>query len=249
MEVRLQMGGADQWGNITTGTHLIGKKLGHEAKAFAITCPLITREDGSKFGKTADGESIWLDPNKTSPFQFYQYWINVSDADAEKYIKVFTLRGQEDIEQLISEHREAPHIRNLQKALAEDVTRTVHGQEALDSAIAQTNFFFARKLQPKDLKGLSEAAWQDIVGNASDVKKLSRDKISDGLGIIDLLVELGIAQSNGDARRAIQKDNAISVNAEKCSTIDHTVAESDAYFGSYLLVQRGKKNKFIVEID
>ncbi|MEM6260929.1 MAG: tyrosine--tRNA ligase [Bacteroidota bacterium] len=248
--VRVQMGGADQWGNITTGTELIRRKLGSEERAFAITCPLITREDGSKFGKSADGQSVWLSAEKTSPYQFYQYWINVGDNDAEKYIKVFTLKGQEEIEQLVAAHQEAPHLRGLQQALAEDVTKRVHGEAGLQEAKALTNFFFARKLNPEVLEALSPEMWQAVASSSPDTLAMDKEKFGEeGLSIVDLLTDLGVTKSKGEARRSIEKDRSISVNGTSCTETSTMITARDAFHGRYLLVQRGKKNKYLVQLN
>lgn len=243
--VRLQMGGADQWGNITTGTELIRRKLGHEEKAFAITCPLITREDGSKFGKTASGESVWLDGNKTTPYQFYQYWLNVSDADAGKYLKVFTLKTKDEIEALTAE--DLP-VRTAQKALAEEVTMRVHGQDGLDAALALTDFFFSRKISAERLASLSPAMWQEVANSSSDTLEVPKAQLANGMNIMDFMAEAGIVNSKGEARRAITKDQSVSVNGEKCLDIDLSLQASDAFHDTYLLIQRGKKNKYIVAL-
>jgi tyrosyl-tRNA synthetase len=248
-DVRVQMGGADQWGNITTGTELIRRKLGSESKAFALTCPLITREDGSKFGKTAEGESVWLSPQRTTPYQFYQYWLNVSDLDAEKYIKVFTLKGKEEIDSLVAAHREAPHARGLQKALAEDVTQRVHGAEALKEALALTRFFFARKISQEMLQELNLSTWEQVASNSDDTLSLPKAKLNSGMAILDFLVELGVTQSKGEARRSIQKDNSISINGQRCQDIEQMVSNDDLFHSKYLLVQKGKKNKYIVSVE
>ena len=246
--VRIQMGGSDQWGNITTGNELIRKMAGHEAEAFAITCPLITREDGSKFGKTADGESVWLDPEMTSPYTFYQYWLNVSDQDAVTYIKVFTLLDRQTIEGLIASHEGAEHERKLQLALAEDVTRRVHGQAELDKAKALTAFLFARTLDRQTLDDLSPDMWKDIAADSPDTLSLETARLTEGLGILDALTDLGITASKGEARRSITKDNSVSINGEKCSDPERVLGASDAFHGSFLLIQRGKKNRYIVQV-
>ncbi|MCL4136884.1 UNVERIFIED_CONTAM: hypothetical protein GTU68_033723 [Idotea baltica] len=156
-DVKMQVGGSDQWGNITTGTELVRRKAEGEAKAFAVVCPLMTREDGSKFGKTAGGQSVWLDPKKTTPYQFYQYWLNVSDVDADKYIRIFTIQSQATIEKLAADHQEAPHLRILQKALAEDITQRVHGEKGLADALMLTDFFFGRISSKEALSQLTQS--------------------------------------------------------------------------------------------
>ncbi|WNJ20902.1 tyrosine--tRNA ligase [Pontibacter sp. G13] len=247
--VRVQVGGSDQWGNITTGTELIRRMGGPEAKAFAVVCPLLTREDGSKFGKTADGQSVWLDPEKTSPYNFYQYWMNVGDQDAERFIKIFTLKEKEEIESLIATHQENPSARSLQQALAEDITRRVHGEEGLQSAIKLTAFNFARKHTPEVLEGLSASDWTAIANSApDDIRTISKDKLEAGIGVLDFLLEIGVVNSKGEARRSIEKDRSITINAVKRESIEDSLGLGDAFFGSYLYVQKGKKNKFVIQV-
>jgi len=246
--VQMQVGGSDQWGNITTGTELIRRKLGHEADTFAAVCPLMTREDGSKFGKTAEGDSVWLDAEKTSPYTFYQYWLNVGDEDAEKFIKIFTLKSQTEIQALAAEHQEAPHLRILQKALAEDITRWVHGQAGLDSALKMTNFFFSKKISPEAIADLSLADWREVAKVSSDSKQIARSNLGEGMPLADFLAELGITSSKGEARRAIEKDNSVSVNAERISDAQALIGADHFLHGQYLLLQRGKKNRYLVEL-
>lgn len=245
--VNLQVGGSDQWGNITTGTELIRRMEGHESKAFAAVCPLMTREDGSKFGKSADGESVWLDPEKTSPYKFYQYWLNVGDTDAEKYIKIFTLKSKEEIEGLVTAHQEAPHQRSLHKALAEDITRRVHGEAGLADAQLLTDFFFGRIKTKESLQSLNGKQWQEVA-NSSDLRTFSKESLNAGVGILDFLVDTGVVASKGEARRAIEKDKSVKLNMEAVSSIEATIGQSDSFLDKYVYVQRGKKNKFIVEI-
>lgn len=247
-QVEVQVGGSDQWGNITTGTELIRRLHGHEAKAYAVVCPLMTREDGSKFGKSADGESIWLDASRTSPYQFYQYWLNVGDSDAERYIKIFTLKDQEEIGRLIAEHREAPHARGLQKALAEDITARVHGSEGLQDARLITDFFFGRFKNREALQSLSEKQWQQLAAQSADLVTLPRAELEAGIGILELLTSAGITKSNGEARRAITKENSVKLNLEACTSAETTIRPEDAFYDKYLFIQRGKKNKFLIEI-
>ena len=185
--VQMQVGGSDQWGNITTGTELIRRKAGGEAKVFAAVCPLMTREDGSKFGKTAEGNSVWLDPEKTSPYEFYQYWMKVGDQDAERFIKIFTLKDRPEIEALVAEHQAAPHQRKLQQVLAEDITRRVHGQAGVDLALKLTQFLFARNTSPEALAALSAEDWRQVVRNSPDTKQVSRQQLEGRIGILDLL--------------------------------------------------------------
>ena len=247
-QVKMQVGGSDQWGNITTGTELIRRKSEGEAKAYAVVCPLLTREDGSKFGKTAEGKSVWLDPEKTSPYEFYQYWMNVGDDDAEKFIKIFTLKEREEINALVAEHQEAPHQRRLHQALAEDITRRVHGQEGLDLALKLTQFLFSRNTTPESLATLSESEWQEVVRNSPDTLKLEKEKIEQGMGVLDLLTELGITSSKGEARRSVEKDNSVSVNGQKVGSSDYSLNLEAAFYGKYLQVQRGKKKRYLVEV-
>lgn len=246
--VKMQIGGSDQWGNITTGTELIRRMLGSEEKAYAAVCPLLTREDGSKFGKSADGKSIWLDPERTSPYEFYQYWMQAADADAEKYIKIFTLKGKEEVEGLIAQHQEAPHKRALQKALAEDVTGRVHGTEGLEQAEKLTEFLFGRNTSPESLQGLSKKEWTEIA-KVSDTKKLSKGEMDGGMGVLDFLVSIGVAKSKGEARRAIEKDKSIKINLQACKAPDQQLSLADTFHGGFIHVQKGKKNKYIVQVD
>ncbi|MEH6407693.1 MAG: tyrosine--tRNA ligase, partial [Leeuwenhoekiella sp.] len=206
----LQMGGSDQWGNITTGTEMI-RRIG-EGKGYALTCPLITKSDGSKFGKS-EGGNVWLDAERTSPYKFYQYWLNTSDEDAAKYIKIFTFLDKEEIEKLIAEHNEAPHQRSLQKRLAEEVTVTVHSQEDLENAVKASEILFGKSTSA-DLKSLNEKTFLDVFEGVPQAE-IDRSEIASGVEIIALLAEKsGFLKSNGEARRAL-KENSISVNKEK----------------------------------
>ncbi|RLD86151.1 MAG: tyrosine--tRNA ligase [Bacteroidetes bacterium] len=241
---KLQMGGADQWGNITTGTELIRRKLGHESNAFALTCPLITKADGGKFGKTESG-NIWLDPEKTSPYEFYQFWLNVSDEDAAKYIKIFTLLDKETIEKLVAEHSEMPHTRLLQKTLAKEITITVHSEEAYNAAVEASQILFG-KGTTESLKKLDEKTFLDVFKGVpqSDIPKEELNEI----GILDFLsAKAGAFKSNGEARRML-KDNAVSINKQKIKE-DYQITENDLLNGKYILVQKGKKNYFIVKVS
>jgi len=238
----LQMGGSDQWGNITTGTELIRRVGG--GKGYAITCPLITKSDGSKFGKS-EGGNVWLDANRTSPYKFYQYWLNTSDEDAEKYIKIFTFLNQTEIEALIEEHKEAPHVRALQKRLAEEVTVIVHGKENLDNAIKASNILFG-KSTAEDLKGLDESTFLDIFEGVPQVD-INRSEIEDGMDMIEALAgKTNFLKSNGEARRAL-KENSISVNKEKVKE-DYSINSKDLISNTFVLLQRGKKNYFIIRV-
>lgn len=238
----LQMGGSDQWGNITTGTELIRRK--DSGKAFALTCPLITKADGTKFGKSEKG-NIWLDPEKTTPYEFYQFWFNTTDQDCERYIKIFTFRSREEIETLIKEQNEAPHLRILQKTLAEDLTIAVHGEEALRTAIAATNILFGKSTS-EDLKSLSE---RDFLSVFSGVPQFSVSKEAfSSLGLLDALAgKTGFLSSNSEARREV-KAGAISVNKEK---VGEAFEFSDAHLinGKYVLLGKGKKNNYILIVE
>tara|TARA_R110002020_G_scaffold303939_3_gene519623 strand:+ start:21214 stop:22512 length:1299 start_codon:yes stop_codon:yes gene_type:complete len=238
----LQMGGSDQWGNITTGTEMI-RRIG-EGKGYALTCPLITKSDGSKFGKS-EGGNVWLDAERTSPYKFYQYWLNTSDEDAAKYIKIFTFLGKEEIEKLIAEHNEAPHQRSLQKRLAEEVTVTVHSQEDLENAVKASEILFGKSTSA-DLKSLNEKTFLDVFEGVPQAE-INRSEIASGVEIIALLAEKsGFLKSNGEARRAL-KENSISVNKEKISE-DYTVETTDLINNRFVLLQRGKKNYFVIRV-
>ena len=242
MDCKLQMGGSDQWGNITTGTELIRRKA--QGKAYAITVPLVTKADGTKFGKT-EGGNVWLDAKRTSPYKFYQYWLNASDEDAEKYIKIFTFLDKEAIEALIIEHRETPHLRLLQKKIGEEVTIMTHGQEAFDNAIKASQILFGKSTS-EDLKSLDEQTFLDIFEGVPQAS-VSKEDIDNGLDMIGALAaKTGFLNSNGEARRAL-KENAISVNKEKVKE-DFVISTSDIIANAYVLLQRGKKNYFLLKI-
>ena len=241
-ELTLQMGGSDQWGNITTGTELV-RRIGG-GKAYAMTCPLITKADGTKFGKTAGG-NIWLDAERTSPYRFYQYWLNTSDEDAAKYIKIFTFLGKEEIENLIAEHQEAPHQRALQKRLAEEVTISTHGVENYENAVKASEILFG-KSTAANLKALNEKTFLDVFDGVPQAE-VSRGEIEAGLDIVAALAEkTGFLKSNGEARRAL-KQNSISVNQEKVAE-DFTITTDDLINDRFVLLQRGKKNYFVIRI-
>jgi len=240
---KLQMGGSDQWGNITTGAELIRRKTGGEV--YALTCPLITKADGNKFGKTEQG-NVWLDPRYTSPYHFYQFWLNCSDVDTEKYIKIFTLLSKEEIGDLIERHREAPHQRLLQKTLAEDITVRVHGREAYDTAVEASGILFG--------KGTTEALHkipEDVflaVFDGVPLYDVSRDEVLQGMDIISFLAEkTGIAKSKGEARRML-KEGSVSINKQKVNE-ETTVEGSHLINDKYVVVQRGKKNYFLVKAE
>ncbi|WP_271765696.1 tyrosine--tRNA ligase [Aquimarina algiphila] len=241
-ECTLQMGGSDQWGNITTGTELIRRIAG--GKGYALTCPLITKSDGSKFGKS-EGGNVWLDAKRTSPYKFYQYWLNTSDEDAEKYIKIFTFLTEEEIKTLVDEHKEAPHLRVLQKRLADEVTVIVHSKEDLDNAIKASAILFGKSTSA-DLKDLDEATFLDVFDGVPQAE-IGKEEISNGLDIIGALAEkTGFLKSNGEARRAL-KENSISVNKEKVAE-GYSIAEHDLINDQFVLLQRGKKNYFVIRV-
>ena len=237
----LQMGGSDQWGNITTGTELIRRIAG--GKAYALTCPLITKADGTKFGKS-EGGNVWLDPEKTSPYKFFQYWINTSDADAERYIKIFTMLSKEEINSLIAQHTEAPHLRVLQNKLAEELTLLVHGREELEKAQKASQILFGNSTSA-DLRTLDEKTFLEVFDGVPQAEVSAAD-IASGLDMIAILsAKTGFISSNSEARRAL-KENSISVNKEKVGE-DYQIAEKDLVDGKFILLQRGKKNYFIVK--
>ena len=241
----LQMGGSDQWGNITTGTELVRRmNVGEEAKAYAMTCPLITKADGSKFGKS-EGGNVWLDANKTSVYKFYQFWLNTSDEDAEKYIKIFTFLDEVSVKELIETHKEAPHQRALQRKLAEEVTTFVHSKDELEKAIAASNILFGKSTSD-DLKGLDEQTFLDVFDGVPQAE-VSREDITEGLSMIDALSgKTSFLKSNGDAKRAL-KENAVSVNKEKVKE-DFIITAKDLIADKYVLLQRGKKSYFLLKV-
>ena len=235
---KLQMGGSDQWGNIVTGTELIRRKAGGEA--FAFTCPLITKADGGKFGKTESG-NVWLDPVRTTPYQFYQFWLNASDADAEKWIKIFTFLSKDAIDMLIDEHKMNPAARVLQKTLAQEITAFVHGNAALAEAIATTEKLFANQSTPaeslsvEDLEGL-----EGIV-----LIEVPRKVLTDGIDLVSFLVEAQIFPSKGEAKKMIQ-GGGLSINRKKIDTPQLMIDDSFLLHEKYLLVQKGKKNYYLI---
>ena len=242
MDCKLQMGGSDQWGNITTGTELIRRKAG--GKAFALTCPLITKADGSKFGKTEAG-NVWLDKKRTSPYKFYQYWLNTSDVDAANYIKIFTFLDQATIAQLDKEHQEAPHLRLLQKRLAEEVTTMVHGAAEFEKAVQASQILFG-KTTANALKNIDAATFLEIFDGVPQ-QELSVVQLQEGVDIIAALVEhSGFLPSNSEARRAL-KAQSISVNKEKVGE-GYQLSLEDRIGENYILLQKGKKNYFVLRI-
>lgn len=239
--VKLQMGGSDQWGNITTGTELIRRKA--QGEAYALTVPLITKADGSKFGKSESGENYWLDAKKTSPYKFYQFWLNATDDDAERFIKFYTFLPKEEIEALIEEHKTAAHERKLQKKLAEEVTVWVHGQAEYEKALKASQILFGQSTA-EDLVSLDEELFLQIFDGVPQ-KEISKSEVV-GSNIVDLISEKsGFLKSKGEAKRELA-GNAISVNKTKVSE-DFSVSESDLIDGKFLLLQKGKKNYFIVK--
>jgi tyrosyl-tRNA synthetase len=239
---KLQMGGSDQWGNIVTGTELIRRKLGHDKEAFALTCPLITKADGGKFGKTEEG-NIWLDPEKTSPYKFYQFWLNTSDDDAARYIRIFTLLSKEEVDRLIEEHLDAPHMRLLQKRLAKEVTTMIHSAEDYEAAVEASEILFGkgtteafRKLSAGMIRSIFEGVPQSIV---------SLTEVEAGIPVIDFLSGKAKATSSNREAREFLKNNAIAINGEKVKD-DFVVDKSALLQEKYILVQRGKKNFYLV---
>jgi tyrosyl-tRNA synthetase len=239
----IQLGGSDQWGNIVTGTELIRRKAGGEA--FAVTTPLIKKADGTKFGKTESG-SVWLDPDKTSPYAFYQFWLNASDTDAANYIRIFTLRSKAEIEALEAAHAEAPHLRVLQKAIADDITTRVHGAAALQTAIAASNILFG-KSTADDLRSLSEKDFFAVFEGVPQAT-ISQAEFGTGISIVEALAaKSGFLSSNGEARREL-KANAISVNKEKVGE-DFIVGPAQLINERYVLLGKGKKNNYILIVE
>ena len=238
---KLQMGGSDQWGNITTGAELIRRTNGGEV--FALTCPLITKADGGKFGKTESG-NVWLDARYTSPYKFYQFWLNVSDSDAERYIKIFTALSKEEIDALIAEHQQAPHLRVLQKRLAKEVTVMVHSEEDYNAAVDASNILFGnatsdalRKLDEDTLLAVFEGVPQFEV---------SRDALAEGVKAVDLFVDsAAVFASKGEMRKLVQ-GGGVSLNKEKLAAFDQVITTADLLDEKYLLVQRGKKNYYLI---
>ncbi len=242
---KIQMGGSDQWGNIVTGTELIRRKA--RGEAFALTAPLIKKADGTKFGKS-EGGNIWLDAEKTSPYKFYQYWLNSSDEDVENFIKIFTLFDKATIDKLIAEHKEAPHLRGLQKALAEDITIRVHSKEEYENAVKASEILFKKGQEAVDgLKSLSANLIKDIFEGVPQAS-FSKSELANGIDIVSALVEKGgFLSSNGEARREL-KQNSISVNKEKV-TDTKVLNEEDLIGEKYILLQKGKKNNFLVTVE
>jgi len=243
LDCKLQMGGSDQWGNITTGTELIRRKEG--GKSYAITCPLIKKTDGSKFGKTENG-NVWLDKSRTSPYKFYQFWLNTTDDDAMTYIKIFTFLTKNSIENKIKEHSKAPHLRLLQKIIAEEVTTLVHGKEAYLKALEASQILFGKSTDDA-LQKLDTQTFLEIFAGVPQAK-IKRSLLDDGIDIVTVLTnETGFFNSKGEARRAINQ-NAISVNQAKV-TLDYFIGIEDLIANQYVLLQRGKKNYFVIKVN
>jgi tyrosyl-tRNA synthetase len=239
---KLQMGGSDQWGNITTGTELIRRKLGNEHQAFALVCPLITKSDGKKFGKTEKG-NIWLDRKRTSPYTFYQFWLNVADEDAEKYIKIFTSLDQETINNLIAEHRQDPGRRTLQKRLAEEITIMVHSREDYELAVEASNILFG-KATKESLVKLDEQTLLDVFSGVPQYE-ISKNELI-GTSAVDLLAEkTDCFPSKGEMRKMV-KGGGVSINKEKLSVPDTIISENDLIDDKYLIAQKGKKNYYLI---
>lgn len=239
---KLQMGGSDQWGNITTGTELIRRK--ESGEAFALTCPLITKADGGKFGKTESG-NVWLDPKLTTPYKFVQFWLNVSDADAEKYIKIFTLLSKEEIAALVKEQEEAPHLRPLQKKLAREISCMVHSEEEYDKAIEASQILFG-KATAESLAKLDKETFLSVFEGVPTYE-IDRKKLEAGIPVIELLAaETDAFPSKSELRRTI-KGNGLSINKEKVTDQEYTVTSKDLINDSYILIQKGKKNYYIIE--
>lgn len=241
MGCRIQMGGSDQWGNITTGTELIRRVEGGEA--YALVCPLITKADGGKFGKTESG-NVWLDPRYTSPYKFYQFWLNVSDADAEKYIKIFTELSREEVEALINEQKNAPHLRPLQKRLAKEVTTMVHSHEDYETAVEASNILFGNATADA-LKKLNEETFLQVFEGVPTFN-FSISDLTDGIKAVDLLTEKApVFPSKGEMRKTVQA-GGVTVNKEKLTDFDQIITLSDLIAGKYIIAQRGKKNYFLL---
>ena len=240
---KLQMGGSDQWGNITTGTELIRRMEGGEA--FALTCPLITKADGTKFGKT-EGGNVWLDPEKTSPYKFYQFWLNCSDEDSVKYIRIFTMLSKEEIEALEAEHAQAPHLRLLQKALAKELTIRVHSQKDYEQAVAASEILFG-KGTTEQLQQLDKDTIASVFEGVPQFT-IAKSKVEAGIDVVDLLaVETNVFASKGEIKRAL-KENSISINKAKISE-GYNVTANDILAGSYIVVQKGKKNYYLILVQ
>jgi len=244
MNCKLQMGGSDQWGNITAGAELIRRK--DNGEVFALTCPLITKSDGGKFGKTEEG-NIWLDPKYTSPYKFYQFWLNISDKDAEKYIKIFTLLSKEEINSIIEEHKQTPHNRVLQKELAKNITIMVHSEEEYNSVLEASEILF-EKATTESLKNLSEKYFIAVFEGVPQIR-ISKPEIEMGINIVELIsTKSNIFSSKSEARRMI-KNGGISVNKIKILNTEETISSNALLNGKFILIQKGKKNYFLLRAD
>lgn len=239
---KLQMGGSDQWGNITTGTELIRRTLGTGAEAYALTCPLITKSDGRKFGKTESG-NVWLDPNRTTPYTFYQFWLNVADDEAEKYIKIFTSLSHEEIDAAIAEHRQDPGRRTLQKLLGKEITTMVHSQKDYETAVEASNILFGKATKENLLK-LDEATLLAVFEGVP-VFEVEKDKVL-GARAVDLLAETTKCFASKGEMRKLTQGGGVSINKEKLDVFDREISENDLLNGRYVIVQRGKKNYFLI---
>ncbi len=235
----VQMGGSDQWGNITSGTEFIRRNI--DGKAYAITTPLLTKADGTKFGKSEQG-NIWLDPNLTSPYKFYQFWINAADADLPKFMRYFSLKHKEEVESLEAEYKDNPRI--LKEILAEELTRRIHSDEDFESVMQVSQLLFGKGGDAAALQAITPAQF-DIIGDEIPSAQVQPSEVADGINIVDLLVQLNILSSKSEARKAIQ-GNAIAINKVKLTTHEHTITAEDFMHGSYLMIENGKKNKFLV---
>ncbi len=240
----LQVGGSDQWGNITTGTELIRRVEGGEA--YGLVCPLITKADGGKFGKTESG-NVWLDPRYTSPYKFYQFWLNVSDDDAEKYIKIFTLLSKDTIDELVSEQRKAPHLRPLQKRLAEEITVMVHSREDYEMAVSASEILFGKSTS-KELRAIDEETFLQVFEGVPQFT-ISRDKLAGGIAAVELLTEeAAVFPSKGEMRKTVQA-GGVMINKERLDAFDESIDHSHLIGDKYILAQRGKKNYFLLIAD
>ncbi|NLA25597.1 MAG: tyrosine--tRNA ligase [Bacteroidales bacterium] len=240
-DCKLQMGGSDQWGNITTGTELIRRVA--QGEAFALTCPLITKSDGGKFGKTEEG-NIWLDPEKTSPYKFYQFWLNTSDDDAEKYIKIFTMLNQTEINNIINQHKEEPHLRLLQKKLAEEITCMVHSVEDYNTAVAASEILFG-KATTSELSKLDEKTILSVFEGVP-MYNIPKSEIENGIPLMQILTEnTDIYPSKGELRRSIQ-GNALSINKEKYNNIDGILNSDNLIANKFIIIQKGRKNYYLI---
>lgn len=240
--VKLQMGGSDQWGNIVTGTELIRRRTAGEGEAFAFTCKLLTKSDGSKFGKS-EGGNVWLDRNKTSPYKFYQFWLNVTDEDAARFIKIFTFLDETTINEMITRHAEAPHLRLLQKELAKQITVFVHGESDYDFAVKASEMLFGNNTAEL-LNSLDEAQLLEVLDGVEQVKVVHADL---GKDIVSFAADNGIFPSKGEARKMVQ-NGGVSINKQKVEAVDTTITAAHLLNGKYILIQKGKRNYYLVVV-